>query len=180
MINVARISDLKPTMSSLLYFLNEGWNGLKMYQVNCEPSHDLKHFNLDIAWEDDEANKRPSPLSRPFIFINKDILQKYTIRAYKEDAFDSNLNGPREQISWVPEWYSISLTILPFVYPMMNSNTIGSDAALRNLVDAVVRQYMICGNAYHALLYKPTVLKKLETLEDPLQDSLICAIVAGK
>jgi hypothetical protein len=182
MINVARISDLKPTMASLLCFLNEGWHGLRVFQVNCEPSLDSNNFILNTAWEDDEStNQRPTTLSRrPFLIINKDILQKYTIRAYKEDAYDSNLNGPREQISWVPEWYSISLTVLPFVYPTVHSSSMENDVTLRMLVDTVVRQYMICGNAYHALLYRTTVLEKLEKLDDPLQDSLICAIVAGK
>lgn len=180
MINVTRISDIKATMTSLLCFLQDGWEGLKIFQVNCEPSLVTRHSLLDAAWDGDEKISRPSRFSqRPIIFINKDILQKYTIRAYKEDAYDSGLNGPSEQVSWMPEWYSISLTVLPFVYPLMSSSTMENDVALRLLVDAVVRQYMICGNGYHPLLYRPTVLEKLEKLENPLEDALICAIVAG-
>ncbi|KAH8554858.1 hypothetical protein BGW37DRAFT_526358 [Umbelopsis sp. PMI_123] len=180
MINVARISDIKATMTSLLCFLQEGWDGLAVFQVNCEPSSVSPRLIYDKAWDIDENITRPSTLSRqPIILINKDILHKYTIRAYKEDAYDSGLNGPREQVSWVPEWYSISLTVLPFVYPIMSSSTMESDVALNMLVDAVVRQYMICGNGYHPLLYRPTVIEKLENLQDPLEDALICAIVAG-
>jgi hypothetical protein len=180
MLNVAKIGDLRTTLASLLCFLEEGWQGLHIYQVNCEPSLDSKHLILEKGFDDDETNRGAAALARPFIVINKDILQKYTIRAYKEDAYDKGLNGPSDQINWMPEWYSISLTVLPFVYPMMSSTGMGKDVALRMLIDAVVRQYMICGNGYHPLLYRPAVLEKLEKSQDPLDDILICAIVAGK
>ncbi|CAM0140242.1 hypothetical protein VKS41_005949 [Umbelopsis sp. WA50703] len=179
MLNVAKIGDLRTTLASLLCFLEEGWQGLHIYQVNCEPSLDSKHLILEKGFDDDETNRGAAALARPFIVINKDILQKYTIRAYKEDAYDKGLNGPSDQINWMPEWYSISLTVLPFVYPMMSSTGMGKDVALRMLIDAVVRQYMICGNGYHPLLYRPAVLEKLEKSQDPLDDILICAIVAG-
>ncbi|OZJ07024.1 hypothetical protein BZG36_00227 [Bifiguratus adelaidae] len=166
-LDISRMSDYKTTLASLIAFLSGG--AIKLPDIDL----DLAKRN-ENAEQSDEQIFSSSPRTNS-LEINRNILAKYTVRAYTRDAYDSGLCGPRDAVTLVTDTDALELVVIPPLYSAANATF-----PLNAIIETIVRQYLVCGNGYHPLLHRTTVLKRLQGSSDPTSDALFNVIVAGK
>ncbi|OZJ02653.1 hypothetical protein BZG36_04410 [Bifiguratus adelaidae] len=97
------------------------------------------------------------------------------------DSFNISIFLPSAASPIGTTWSDISWNDEPSPVPIPPSSTIPNHPfyTVHHLIDVVVRQYMVCGNGYHPVLYRQKFLENFEAMKDARQDPLVCAIVAG-